>query len=197
MPNKKIRQQGIALDVALCACHSDTAMVSEFRRYALRQFGVNLGSIFAFAHYAGPQHNFCLVFHNAHFYVASETLTASFLEAFSCLAARFLEKLNEVFERIDHTVFQHYYLQLKHREHMIPSTFKLTFCRRYLGVNQSLAMLACLLAENASLDESQQRLGISRHTLRTYLQRLVKHCGARDKNELILHLKDGPLPWLQ
>lgn len=197
MPNKNIRQHGVALDIALFACQSDTEMVSEFRRYVLRQFGVHIGRIDAFTQYPGDEYDFCLLYKNTRCYVLSESLNKAFLRVFAGLVNGLIVRLKGEFERIDYRVLRHYHQQLNQHPQPLPSAAKLAFCRDYLGVNNSLAMLACLLADNTGLDESQQRLGISRQTLRTYTQRLVKQCAARDKHHLLLQLKEGPLPWLQ
>lgn len=197
MPNNKIRQHGVALDIALFACQSDTEMVSEFRRYVLRQFGVTVGRMQAFTQYPGDEYDFCLLHDNTRCYVFSESLNQTFLHAFAGLVSLLIVRLKDEFERVDHRVIRHYHQQLKQHPQPFPSAAKLAFCRDYLGVNNSLAMLACLLADNTGLDESQQRLGISRQTLRTYIQRLVKQCAVQDKHHLLLQLKEGPLPWLQ
>ena len=126
-----------------------------------------------------------------------ESLNKAFLRVFTGLVNGLIVRLKGEFERIDYRVLRHYHQQLNQHPQPLPSAAKLAFCRDYLGVNNSLAMLACLLADNTGLDESQQRLGISRQTLRTYIQRLVKQCAVQDKHHLLLQLKEGPLPWLQ
>lgn len=197
MPNKQAGQAWITLEVSLLACHSEDDAVDEFRRYVLRQFGISIGHIDAFIPFAGDQHNYCMTLSDVRIYLASDSLTEAFLAAANELAKLLWYRLQAIFEAIDADVLTHYYQQLSQPSSHTPSINKLIFCRRYLNVNNPLAMMACLLASGLCVNDVQQQLGISRTTRRTYLQRLAKQCRVDTQQQLILHLTQGPLAWLQ
>ena len=197
MPNQPAGQPWITLEVSLLACHSENDVVDEFRRYVLRQFGISIGQIDAFISFAGDQHNFCLTVEDVRMYLPSISLTDTFLAAANELGTLLRHRLRAIFEAIDADVLTHYYQQLRQSSSNTPSINKLIFCRRYLNVNNPLAMMACLLASGLSVNDVQQQLGISHTTRRTYLQRLAKQCRVNTQQQLILHLTQGPLAWLQ
>ncbi len=197
MSNQQAGQPWITLEVSLLACRSENEVVDEFRRFVLRQFGIPIGHIDAFIPFTGDQHNFCFIAGDVRIYLAGASLTATFVAAAEALANLLLERLQAIFEAVDTGVLTHYYQQLRQPSSHTPSVNKLIFCRRYLNVNNPLAMMACLLASGLSVKDVQQQLGVSSTTRRTYLQRLARQCRVSTQQQLIVHLTEGPLAWLE